>query len=292
MHTGRVEAEGASLYYEVRGSGPALVMISGAGGDAGYYSAAAEALADAFTVITYDRRGNSRSSGGAATMSVLEQAADTRVLIDSLAGGRALVFGNSGGGVIGLALAAAYPEAVGGLIVHEPPIVNLLPEGARWQAFFRALVTAYAEEGPEIAAGRFVQAIRGAAAFPWPPDVQERFGGNLEQLFLREFAPFAEFVPDEVALAAASFPIVLAGGALDRGLFYALPSVVLAERLGVTWIEFPGHHLVFMEEPLVFAAALRVVATSMVSGASGVPAQWRGASDEPVLDVSGAGVTR
>ena len=43
--------------------GPALLMISGAGGDAGYYAGVAEELDDAFTVITYDRRGNSRSTG-------------------------------------------------------------------------------------------------------------------------------------------------------------------------------------------------------------------------------------
>lgn len=35
MRSGRLTADGADLYYEVRGAGPALLMISGAGGDAG-----------------------------------------------------------------------------------------------------------------------------------------------------------------------------------------------------------------------------------------------------------------
>jgi len=49
------------LYHEVRGHGPAVLFIAGATGDAGHYTRVAERLADEFTVITYDRRGNSRS---------------------------------------------------------------------------------------------------------------------------------------------------------------------------------------------------------------------------------------
>ncbi|MFD9429393.1 alpha/beta fold hydrolase [Streptomyces sp. NPDC060002] len=63
MRGGVFDVGGTGLYREVRGSGPALPMISGAGGDAGYRTAVAEDLADAFTVITHDRRGNSRSEG-------------------------------------------------------------------------------------------------------------------------------------------------------------------------------------------------------------------------------------
>jgi pimeloyl-ACP methyl ester carboxylesterase len=36
--TGTVVAEGADIYFERRGSGPALLLISGGGGDAGNYS--------------------------------------------------------------------------------------------------------------------------------------------------------------------------------------------------------------------------------------------------------------
>jgi len=49
------------LYHEVRGSGPAVLLIPGATGDAGHFASTAELLSDEFTVITYDRRGNSRS---------------------------------------------------------------------------------------------------------------------------------------------------------------------------------------------------------------------------------------
>jgi pimeloyl-ACP methyl ester carboxylesterase len=266
MLSGTAPVDGASLYYEVRGEGPALLMISGAGGDAGYYAAAAEELSDAFQVITYDRRRNSRSTGGSdAAMTIAEQARDAKAVIDQLAGGRALVFGNSGGAIIGLALAAAHPDAVLGLIAHEPPIVKLLPEQDPWRTFFDDILDVARDDGLMPAAGRFIQSIRGEGTYEWPADVRERFGGNLEYFFTYEFEAFGQFVPDEAALSAGSFPIVLAAGSEDRGTYYARPSVILAERLGVPWAEFPGYHLPFLERPVAFAAALRAVATQLIS---------------------------
>jgi len=52
---------GAELYYEIRGSGPPVVLIMGGTGDGGHFDTLADFLADEFTVVTYDRRGNGRS---------------------------------------------------------------------------------------------------------------------------------------------------------------------------------------------------------------------------------------
>ena len=56
-----VMVNGAELYHEVRGTGPPVLLIMGATGDGGHFDALARVLADDFTVITYDRRGNGRS---------------------------------------------------------------------------------------------------------------------------------------------------------------------------------------------------------------------------------------
>ncbi|MDP9188407.1 MAG: alpha/beta hydrolase, partial [Actinomycetota bacterium] len=53
----------ADLHHEVRGSGPPVLFISGASGDAGHFAGAAARLADEFTAVAYDRRGCSRSAG-------------------------------------------------------------------------------------------------------------------------------------------------------------------------------------------------------------------------------------
>jgi hypothetical protein len=55
----KVLNEDAEIYCERRGDGPVLLLIHGAMEDAGYYSSAADILADKFTVVSYDRRCNS-----------------------------------------------------------------------------------------------------------------------------------------------------------------------------------------------------------------------------------------
>ncbi|MER5748760.1 hypothetical protein [Streptomyces sp. NPDC002088] len=85
---------------------------------------------------------------------------------------------------------------------------------------------------------------------------------------------FASFRPDEAALKAAPFPIVLGAGSEDRGTYYARPSVEIARRIGVPWAEFPGIHMEFLRNPQRFAAALRVLATQLHSGGGEVPESW------------------
>ena len=47
-----ISANGATLYYEMRGDGPSLLLISGATGDAGHWTGVADTLANEYTVIT------------------------------------------------------------------------------------------------------------------------------------------------------------------------------------------------------------------------------------------------
>jgi pimeloyl-ACP methyl ester carboxylesterase len=56
-----LEVPGARLHYETRGSGPLMLMVPGASGEAGIFKQVTEHLAAHYTVLTYDRRGFSRS---------------------------------------------------------------------------------------------------------------------------------------------------------------------------------------------------------------------------------------
>ena len=56
-----LEVNGAKIYHEVRGSGPSVLFVAGATGDGGHFERVAEILSEEFTVVTYDRRANSRS---------------------------------------------------------------------------------------------------------------------------------------------------------------------------------------------------------------------------------------
>jgi pimeloyl-ACP methyl ester carboxylesterase len=83
----------------------------------------ADALADAFCVITYDRRGNSRCPrpAGWTQTSLAEQADAAAALLAALGQAPAVVVGTSAGGSIALELALRHPHAVRAAIVHEPP---------------------------------------------------------------------------------------------------------------------------------------------------------------------------
>jgi len=71
-----LDVPGARLYYERQGDGPLLLMI-GSPMDSTGFAGLARALADRYTVVTYDPRGIGNSTREDATQDVtLEQQAD------------------------------------------------------------------------------------------------------------------------------------------------------------------------------------------------------------------------
>ena len=103
---------GTSLYYELSGSGPLLLVVQGGAGGAEGAAGLARQLADAFTVVSYDRRGFSRSplDGPAdAAGNIAQHADDAGRLLAALTDEPAFVFGSSIGALIGLDLASRHP---------------------------------------------------------------------------------------------------------------------------------------------------------------------------------------
>src|SRR6476620_5856844 len=114
MKTDTLTVPGATLYYEVRGAGPTLLLICGGVYDAAGYAGLAGQLADRYTVVTYDRRGNSRSplDSPPETQRIEVHADDAHRVLAAVGDDPAYVFGNSSGAMIGLELAARHPEQV------------------------------------------------------------------------------------------------------------------------------------------------------------------------------------
>ena len=259
--TGTAHAEeGAELYFERRGSGPALLMIPGGGGDCGGYVRIGEELAGEYEVISFDRRANSRSTGSREqTMDVAQQSRDAVAVLDAAGVESALVFGNSGGAIIGLDLAARFPQRVRKLVAHEPPVIRLLPDAEEWIAFFDEVVALNDSDGPEAATAKFFESVgglteshetRGAEAF-------ERLRQNLHFFYQREMDAFLRFVPDAEAIRAGGVPVVMSAGRESEGYYYARTVPLVAERLGCPVMEFPGHHTGATDVPEQFAVTLR-----------------------------------
>jgi pimeloyl-ACP methyl ester carboxylesterase len=157
---GTLAVEGAQLYYEVRGSGPLLLMIPGASGSADAFKAAADCLARHLTVVTYDRRGFSRSPIDRSCPQddirrLQTDVDDAACLLTRVRNGPAIVFGSSSGAIVALELLVRHATHVRSLVPHEPPLVKLLADGQRWIAFFLALYQQYLAAGPEQALHTF-----------------------------------------------------------------------------------------------------------------------------------------
>lgn len=163
MKSDNLIVPGANLYYEARGSGPILLMIHGGNGDANVFYAVVDKLAELFTVVTYDRRGHSRSKidNPEERYLVETHSDDAHRLLSKLTTEPAYVFGSSSGAVIGLELILRHPEQVRILIPHEPPLHQLLPEPERDHALriMKELEDDYLSMGPFQALGKFTSSL-------------------------------------------------------------------------------------------------------------------------------------
>ena len=256
----KVSNESAEIYCERRGDGPMLLLIHGAMEDAGFYSSAADLLAEEFTVVTYDRRCNSRSSGDrSAEMTVAQQARDAAAVIKSIGDNKATVLGRSGGAIISLKLAATRPELIDFLIVHEAPVIKLLSDSdaRRWRAFFDEIYLKCQREGWQAAQIEFMASLLNVPDSPYPPDLNERLVGNVDFFFKHESRHFYDYLPNIESLRNSRINMVTATGRESDGAYYVQATKALADRLGCENIEFPGHHDVSFWMPEEFADATR-----------------------------------
>ncbi len=271
---GYVTTEGDNLYYEVRGQGAPLVLISGGGGDSQVYTAMADILVDEYKVITYDRRANARSTmHNPHHFTIAQQSRDVVAVLHAAGEESALIFGNSSGAVIALDMAATQPQAIRTVIVHEPPLVSMHPNGEKWRRFYASVYATGVRFSPALAAMRFIF----GTGFPIRAMMQSSSAtrGNIKSgaeqridpraatafLIQQELLPVVGYVPDIETIKRNGVKIVMAAGreSLDKHRWYAETCPVLAEKLGCELVILPGHHVSFVTAPVEWAAALRDV---------------------------------
>ena len=256
----KVLTEGAEIYCERRGNGPILLLIHGAMEDAGYYSSAADILADKFTVVSYDRRCNSRSSGDRSIdMTVAQQARDAASIIKAMGNGKAIVVGRSGGAIIGLELAATMPEVIDFLIVHEAPVIEMLPkvDVEKWRSFFNDVYIKSQYEGSQAAQTEFMVSLINVPNSPLPRDLNDRISGNVDFFFKHEFRAFFGYLPNIESIRKNNIRLVTAIGRDSENAYYVQATAALASKLGCENTEFPGHHDISFWMPREFAKSIQ-----------------------------------
>ena len=256
----RATINGAELYYEVRGTGPPFLLIMGATGDGGHFDALADVLADEFTVITYDRRGNGRSPAPArwTTTSPEEQADDAAGLVHALGIGRTTVFGTSSGGNFALWMLTRHPAAVRGAVLHEPGVYALLDDFDAIRSPLQAVVRQSMDEGgPSLAVERFWQYIAGDDAWTeLSPTLRERLRASAGTLFDIELGTYERYMPDDHALDAIVVPVLLVVSE-DSHDFFAEIARRLSTRIGADVTTMPGRHGAYHDRPAELAETIR-----------------------------------
>jgi pimeloyl-ACP methyl ester carboxylesterase len=271
MKTSHLNVPGASLYYEVRGTGPVILMMPGGPADAGAFRKIAGELESDYTVVTYDPRGLSHSPLDAPVKDeriVQIFADDAHRLLAATSKEPAFVFASSGGAVIALELVARHPEQVRTLVPHEPPAPALLPDPARERAAMEEIVQTYRAVGIGPAMQKFMVQTRIRNGPPPPPpgeptpEMREgmaQMKKNMDFWLGHYFLAISAYEPEFDVLKAGSTRIVPGVGEESRGELANEGGLALAKRLGTQAVVFPGAHGGFESHAPEFATKLREV---------------------------------
>jgi pimeloyl-ACP methyl ester carboxylesterase len=263
---GMIKVNGAELFYHARGSGPTILLIHGTGLDSGCYDEVAERLASDFKVLTYDRRGYSRSPrpSGWEKTSVEEQADDAAWLLRATANAPAVVFGSSSGALIAFELVLRHPDVVRGAVLHEPSVYSCLPQNfvqEQFAALNPMIEQAMASGGPQAAHRTLYGVLAGKGGFDTLVDARrrERWLRNSEFMFGCEFPKMIlGYRPDPAAIAAVKVPVKVMRAAETLPINLAAAEW-LAAQLKTDLVVAPGAHLAYCTQPEEFAEELRPV---------------------------------
>ena len=127
--SGYLDVAGSKIYYEERGSGPAIVLLHDGLLHSVTWDEVWQPLAARFRVIRYDRRGYGRSDPATSSFSPAE---DLAKLFKHLKVEHAVIVGSSSGGALAIDFAIVHPEMVDGLFLIGPVV-----HGMEYSAEFR-----------------------------------------------------------------------------------------------------------------------------------------------------------
>jgi pimeloyl-ACP methyl ester carboxylesterase len=232
-----IEVNGVDLYYESQGEGPPLVLVHGSWVDHTNWQETAALLADSYRVITYDRRGHSRSERPDGPTRRRENEDDLAALIEALGCAPAHVAANSYGGLIALGLAARRPELLLSVTAHEPPAVSTMARSGltaiadEVNATVREVIAGIAAGETEGPTRRFMEHVAlGAGSWEMLPEAMRATCMANAPAFAAEQRDADWSSLDLAAVERAPVPVLLTKG--DASLpWFALALDCLAEGL-------------------------------------------------------------
>lgn len=119
----------STLYHEISGQGPLLLLLHPVGLDRTFWCGLNEVLSKHYTVVAVDSAGHGNSPDARRPGRMSDRVRDTVELLEELDRGPAILIGISFGGMIAQQVALARPDLVSGLVLGGCP--GAIPEPFR-----------------------------------------------------------------------------------------------------------------------------------------------------------------
>jgi len=240
-------SDGLDLSYEEAGEGVPILLIPPAGATASTWGAVVERLSRIGRMITYDRRGYTRS-GGEPPHSMSTHTSDAAALLERLQASPAVVVGTSAGAGIAIDLAVRRPELVEVVIAHEFPwrADRHLPTGPQLAAVAKIaslVVRGRHDDAAEVLLRAAYTYRDGGTAWDAFPEEWRQIGRENARVALADFLNSIRNYPSARDLATVRVPVICSYGArspdfmprLVRSLASAIPTAKLRK------VEGAGH---------------------------------------------------
>lgn len=246
-----IRANGVELHFETEGDGDRVVLTHGAWTDGRTWRAVAARLKSDFEVVTWDRRGHSRSGDEDGPGSYRQDAADLAALIEGLGDTPVRLVGNSAGGTVTIQMVAQRPDLVRSAAVHEPGPIGLIGESG--DPHLRRVLEEEMQQAAEVeeiiargefrlAAEHFVDqvAVGPGAWAEFPDEIRDIMVANASTVADDLRDAWDPGSVDLAALAASEVPLMISVGTespeSERAAAQELASRLTRARL----VEMPG----------------------------------------------------
>lgn len=251
LQTGFANVNGTRIYYEMTGSGPALVLVHAGIADSRMWDEQFSVLAHDFTVVRYDLRGFGQTPMIAGAYSHRH---DLAALLQHLDIARTALLGCSTGGAMIIDFALEYPGVATALVPVAAGVSGHEWEGGRPQQW-EALVAAY-EQGDLVKASEYEVQIWVDGPHRRPDQVPASLRDRVREMNLIPLA-----VPDDLGeeqpleppainrLHDIHVPTLVIIGELDQPRPLAACEVIAQGIPHAETVTLPAAHLPNMERP-------------------------------------------
>ena len=253
------------LRYEVAGRGDPTVLIHGSLVDRRTWDGIRPGLAQALTVLVYDRRGHGESRGPLRRQPVRDDASDLAGLLEALDLFPAHIVAHSYAGAVALRLASERPEMVRSLSLHEPMFFGVLeddpataPEAERLREGMRTMQSLARTGHPDTAVREVMEALSTEEG-GWDhlsPGVQRALLRHVDR-WVEEVSDPEATDPDAGMLSELLIPVLLTTGERSPPFLHRITAGLAGRLRNASMRTLPGvGHVPHLTDPNLFIATL------------------------------------